>query len=100
MMPARAKLDFAAAGVVSVQGPASHTSAPEKLTALQRRWREIALGSMVVSAAGVIGFFVAPHLTRKADRIQPVAVPRPAAAVDGGIRDPEDPHIREVKENP
>jgi hypothetical protein len=99
MMPARAKLDFAAAGVVSVPGPASHRSAPEKLTALQRRWREIALGSIVVSAAGVIGFFVAPHLTRKADSRQPVAVPRPAATEGAGVRDAEDLRIREVKEN-
>ena len=83
-----------------VQGPASRTPAPDKLTALQRRWREIALGSMVVSAAGVIGFFVAPHLARRADRAQPVAVPRPAAAEGAGVRDAEDHHIREVKENP
>jgi len=97
-MPARPKPDFAAAGIVMVQGPAGRTRESETQSAVQRRWREIALGSLVVLAAGVICFFVVPLLAPKPVSKQPVVAPLPAAAESAGAREQEE--LREVKENP
>jgi len=89
MMPAPAKSDLAAVGNDIVQGPPGRAAAKESFTTSHRRWRQVALGSLVASAAAIIGFLVGPYFIPKVANKQVVAAPQPTIVEGDGVRGPE-----------
>src|SRR5687767_7293352 len=88
-MPSPAMSDLAAAGNDIVQGTAGSPAAAESLTSSHRRWRQIALGSLVVSTAAIIGFLIGPYFIPKPANKQLLAAPQPAVVEGDGVRGPK-----------